>query len=191
MAPNKSMILCFAWGVEQQGRLHQCERSRNRVTQNKHGGDTYWDYSLSWYNLVRERVRWWDQKRRRERERKNSTKEENIKHPSKYILQTFQYFSEPTIRGQTWESKLPLFLWAETSACVWAAGSTPAQTQAGITGRIIDHRCSYTGNKTGLISSPEPCWVILYIDGRMWIRCRKTTTPMRHKSEKKKDFKMK
>lgn len=49
---------------------------------------TYWDYSLSWYNLAGEKVKWWDQiikrwkkerKRERQRDRKKERKKEGRK----------------------------------------------------------------------------------------------------------------
>lgn len=58
---------------------------------------TYWDYSLSWYNLAGEKAKWWDQERRKKRKER---KKETVLHPSKYILQTTKHFSEATIRGQ-------------------------------------------------------------------------------------------
>lgn len=83
---------------------------------------------------------WWEREwdgeiKKGEKERENSTKEENIKHPSKYILQTFQCFSEPTIRGQTWESKLPLSpcsgLSGDLSMCLGLLGAQQPRSKLG------------------------------------------------------------
>lgn len=102
-------------------RLHQSERSRNHVTENKHGGDTYWDYSLSWYNLVRERVRWWDQKKG-ERER-TAQKRRTLNILQSTFCRHFSAFQSPP-SGDRLESRNrhfpPAAGRAKTSACVWS-----------------------------------------------------------------------
>lgn len=45
--------------------------------------------------------------RLKEKKKERTAQEEIISHPSRYILQTIQCFSEPTIRGQPEESKPP------------------------------------------------------------------------------------
>lgn len=102
-------------------RLHHSEPSLNHVTENKHGGDTYWDYSLSWYNLVRERVRWWDQKKRRRRER-TAQKRRTLNILQSTFCRHFSAFQSPP-SGDRLESRNRHFPpgvdWVDTSACVW------------------------------------------------------------------------
>lgn len=59
---------------------------------------TYWGYSLSWYNLARERAKWWDQIKRKGERKGQKEREERIKEKRKtfYILQS-TFCRQPSI----------------------------------------------------------------------------------------------
>lgn len=143
-------------------RLQHSEPSLNQVTENKHGGDTYWDYSLSWYNLVRERVRWWDQeKRRRERERTAEKKRRTLNILQSTICRHFSAFQSPP-SGDRLESRNRHFPPAAgLSMCLVLLGAQQPRSgpKLGSGRELLIMGRSYI---TSHIFSVDPCWVALY-----------------------------
>lgn len=170
MAPNKSMILGFAWGARQRGLDYTRANAREIMLQKINMEETLTEITVYPDTIWWERE--WDGeiKKKKERERENSTKEENIKHPSKYILQTFQCFSEPTIRGQTWESKPPLSPCSgpskDLSMCLELLGAQQPRSKLALLPESLIIGVVTMANKSSHISSPEPCWLFLYMARR-------------------------